>query len=187
MDISKILLGFGAVIALFVIILGISTVTTYDGFAKWEAGIEAQDRNIDVIGGSAYVKGKLSAQVASQYGSLVVDAIKIGAQGRYGADGAKAALLVITEQSPNIDGSVYKEVQRTVEAAFTDLQAAQTTKQDMIRSYEGSLHSAWGGAVAGTFGFPRIDLEKAKQVITTSEMKDARQSGELTTPDLFAK
>lgn len=187
MDIKKLLLGLVAIFALLVATIAISTVTTYDGFAKSEAAIEAQDRNIDVIGGSAYVKGKLSAQVASQYGDLVIEAIKAGTEGRYGEGGAKAALLFITEQNPNIDASVYKEVQRTVEAAFTDLQAAQTTKQDMIRSYEGSLHSAWGGAVAGAFGFPRMDLEAAKQVITTKEMKDARQSGELTTPDLFPK
>ena len=187
MDISKILLGFGAVIALLIAIVGISTVTTYNGFAKSEAAIQAEDRNIDVIGGSAYVKGKLSAQVATQYGDLVVTAIKAGTEGRYGPDGAKAALLVITEQNPNIDASVYKEVQRTVESAFTDLQTAQTTKNDMIGAYDHQLTTAWGSLVAGTFGFPRIDLEKARQVITTSEMKDARQTGELTAPDLFAK
>ncbi len=187
MDGSKFLIGLFAAFGLIVATIGISTVTTYNGFAHSEAAIEAQDRNIDVIGGSAYVKGKLSAQVATQYSDLVIEAIKAGTEGRYGQDGAKAALLFITEQNPNIDGSVYKEVQRTVEAAFTDLQAAQTTKQDMIRSYEGNLHSAWGSVVSGAFGFPRIDLEAAKQVITTSEMKDARQSGELTTPDLFAE
>lgn len=183
----KIVYGILAALAAFVLIIGISFVSTYNGFARLEAAIEAQDRNIDVIGGSAYVKGKLSAQVASQYGDLVIEAIKAGTEGRYGEGGAKAALLFITEQNLNIDAAVFTQVQRTVEAAFTDLQAAQTTKQDIIRSYEGELHTAWGGIVAGVCGFPRMDLEKAKQVLTTSEMKEARSTGELSTPDLFAK
>ncbi|NBS41293.1 hypothetical protein EBS80_01375 [bacterium] len=172
-------------VAAILLILGISGVTTYNGFARSEAAISAQDRNIDVIGGSAYVKSKLSAQVAGQYGDLVIKAIDAGTKGRYGQTGASAAMLFIQEQNPDIDGSVYKQVQRTVEAAFTDLQAAQTTKQDMIASYEGNLNSAWGGVIAGVGGFPRMDLEKAKQVITTGEMKDARTTGELMTPNLF--
>lgn len=187
MTFRNVLAGLGAALALLITILVISTITTYDGFAASEAAISAQDRNIDVIGGSAYVKSKLSAQVATQYGDLVIEAIETGTSGRYGDDGAQAALLFITEQNPNIDGTVYKEVQRTVESAFTDLQSAQTTKHDMISAYDHQLTTAWGSFVAHQFGFPKIDIEKARQVITTSEMKDARQSGKLSAPTLFEK
>ena len=178
------ILGTLAAFALILAILGISTVTTYDGFAKSEAAIEAQDRNIDVIGGNAYIQSKMSGQISKQYYGTVLEGIKVAQTGRYGENGVDATMLFIHEQNPDISPAVTLQMQRTVESVYTDLSAAQTTKDDMIGVYTHQLNTAWGSTVAHVFGFPRIDLEKAKQVMTTSEMKDARRSGELAVPDL---
>lgn len=77
-------------------------------------------------------------------------------EARYGEGGSKAQLQMITEAVPNLDATVYANLQRVIEAGRGDFTQAQTRLSDVKRSYRTALGEPIQGLFLGFAGYPKI-------------------------------
>lgn len=114
-----------------------------------------------------FKKLKETAQVPDMYVDSfkkVYDGIMVG---RYGAGGSKAAFQWIKENNPNLDSSMYRQIQEVIEAGRNSFEANQKTLLDKKQVYQTLLGQFPDGYFAKMMGWPKIDLEKYG--IVTSE------------------
>lgn len=99
-------------------------------------------------------------------------------QGRYGADGSKAAFQWIQENNPSFDSSMYRQIQEVIEAGRNSFEANQKSLLDKKRVYQTYLGQMPDGFFAKMLGFPRIDLNKYNIVTSaaTETVFDTKQS-----------
>ena len=71
----------------------------------------------------------------------------------------------IQEQNPNIDPSLYKQLQQVIEAERTRFTQSQTEMLDIRRSYKTMLDKPYSGFWLRLAGFPKVDLKKYEIVI----------------------
>lgn len=159
-------------------------IGTYNGFIGQEAGIEAASKKMESSLGAGYKKITSQGLAVDKYGTLFKDAIKAGMSGRYGDDGVKGAMLWIKESNPQLDAKIMQALQDAIEVTFNRFEAAQNELIDRVRVYKVSLGVFPDNVVAGIFGFPRIDLDQYKEVISSTEAKEAMQTKELPTPSM---
>lgn len=110
-------------------------------------------------------------QVLAQYGQKLQEAAQVPAMaredlrsvfrdamaGRYGADGGAGAIIkVVQEQNPNLDQSMYVQIQRIVEAGRDDFRMEQQRLVDAKRTYRTALGSFWVGSWLSVAGYPTI-------------------------------
>jgi hypothetical protein len=97
-------------------------------------------------------------------------------EGRYGEDGSRAVFQFIQEQNPQIDSTVYVQLQRIIESGRTEFAAAQTRLVDQRRVYETALGSFWQGTWMSVAGYPRINLEDYA-IVSTARADEAFRTG----------
>ena len=167
MKVSLAILGF-----LFIgsLMLVGTVIGTYNGFVQAEGGLVAQYKDNQNTYDNMWKKLKESSQVTSMMTDDIEKVYKSALQGRYGEGGSKAVFQMLKEQNPNIDATLYKQLQSSIEANRSEFQANQKMLTDKKRAYETSLQSFPNNIIAGLVGFPRIDLSKYD--IVTSEKTD---------------
>lgn len=118
--------------------------------------------------------------ILAQYGNRVAEAAQVtemqrddltavitaALEGRYGDDGSRAVFQFIQEQNPQIDSSVYVQLQRIIEAGRIEFQNSQTVLLDQKRIYQTGLGSFWQGTWLSVAGYPKTDLSKIEIVST---------------------
>jgi hypothetical protein len=128
--------------------------------------------------------------VLAQYGNRVSEAAQIPAmqrddltqvvtaalEGRYGEDGSQAVFQWIQEQNPQIDSTVYVQLQRIIEAGRIEFANEQTKLVDQKRVYETALGSFWKGTWLNISGYPSINLDDF-QIVSTSRANEAFEFG----------
>jgi hypothetical protein len=128
--------------------------------------------------------------ILAQYGNKIAEAAQVPAmqrddltqvvtaalEGRYGEDGSQAVFQWIQEQNPQIDSTVYVQLQRMIEAGRNDFTAAQTKLTDQKRVYETALGSFWQGTWMNVAGYPKINLDEFK-IVSTARADGAFSSG----------
>ena len=107
------------------------------------------------------------AQIPEIYRDDLKEIISETFQGRYGAEGSKAVFQWIQEENPQVDSSLYKNIQVTIEAGRNEFTVAQTQLLDVKRSYETNLGYLWKGFWLKIAGYPKLDLSKYKPVVAT--------------------
>jgi RNAse (barnase) inhibitor barstar len=160
-------IAIGVVVLLIVSCLGGWIIGVKNECVAQEAGIKAQYSQDQNNYDNMVKKIKETAQVPDMYvGDLkkVWDGVMTN---RYGKNGSKAMFQWIQEHNPNVDSSLYRQIQQVIESGRLDFEANQKTLLDKKRIYESILNSSPGGDVAKFLGFPKIDLEKMG--IVTSE------------------
>lgn len=164
------------VLGAFVGVGAVSYISAYNTGNRMERLIVATDEN--------------NRNILAQYGNRVAEAAQIPAmqrddltavvtaalEGRYGDDGSRAVFQFIQEQNPQIDSTVYVQLQRMIEAGRIEFAAAQTKLVDQKRIYETSLGSFWQGTWMSVAGYPRIDLTEY-QIVSTARADDAFKTG----------
>lgn len=144
-----IILGvFGA----FALVGGCAGVSTYNSLNGQEKGVTATWRDSAVQYDAFWKKVKETAQVPDQYKDAFKDVIMASTEGRY--KDKDPAFLMITEANPQLDPSMYVQVQRVIEAGRSDFAQTQRTLVDRQRAYETALSSFPNNMLAGMFGFP---------------------------------
>lgn len=159
-------LVFLAIIVGGFLVFGISTYFSYaNQGATVENTLDAKyDDNKNVMAGFS-TKVKEIAQAAKLGTDAQAKLIETANKSRYGADGSKATMQFIQEQNPNIDPSLYKQLQQVIEAERTRFTQSQTEMLDIRRSYKTMLDKPYSGFWLRLAGFPKVDLKKYEIVI----------------------
>jgi len=129
--------------------------------------------------------------VLAQYSNRIAEAAQIPAmqrddltavvtaalEARFGDEGSQAMFQFIQEQNPNIDSTVYVELQRIINAGREDFRVAQTRLIDQKRVYETALGSFWQGTWLNIAGYPQTDLSEFL-IVTNSRTNEAFSTGQ---------
>ena len=174
---KKLAIGLGA--AALVLIFGISILGWVIGFnnecIRQEKGIEAQYKQNQNKYDNMVKAIREVAQIPEMYADDLKKVFTAAIQGRYGQDGAKATWQWIQEQNPQVDASIYKQVQQVIESGRREFEADQKGLIDKKRVYETYFQQFPASTLAGIMGFPRIDLAKF-DIVTSAETDKAFQT-----------
>jgi membrane-bound lytic murein transglycosylase B len=155
-------------------VLGLTLVSTALGFrtdcVTAEAGIEAQYKANQSQYDNMWKSFREMTQVSSMYADQLKEVFEGVIKGRYGAEGSKQLVLLVKEDNPKVDPSMYTKIQAAIEAGRTRFNQSQAELLDRKRQYEVILKSNTGAVVNVLFGFPHIDL--AQYDIVTSEQTE---------------
>jgi hypothetical protein len=156
-------LGVAATVA---IICGTSYVVSYNSANRLEKSVEAAAENNKNILAQYGNKIAEAAQIPDMQRDDLIAVTTAAIEGRYGKDGSKALFQMITEQNPQLDPTLYVQLQQMIEAGRNDFTFAQTELVEKTRIYETQLGSFWTGTWMNVAGYPKIDLEDYKIVST---------------------
>lgn len=155
---------------------GISYVSAYNTGNRLEQSLKAtyeNNRNILAQYGNKIAE---AAQVPAMQRDDLTAVVTAALEGRYGDDGSRAVFQFIQEQNPQIDSTVYIQLQRMIEAGRNEFTAAQTKLTDQKRVYETALGSFWQGTWMSVAGYPKINLEEFK-IVSTARADEAFETG----------
>ena len=169
------LIGLGIVVALGFVIGG-SYISAFNYGAEAEQQIVAGYENLENIRGNYALKVAEAAKVPAMQREDLKKVVTAALSARYGADCSKATFQWIKEQNPNIDSSVYKQIQQIIEAGRDKFANAQTQFIDVKRTYQTNLNYFWRGMWLRIAGYPKIDLSKY-QTVTSADAKEAFSTG----------
>ena len=171
--ILSVLLGGGLLFASYVAAFNFGNAT--------EQQLKAVKENNKNILAQYGQKVKETAQVPAMYTEDLTKVVTAAIQGRYGEDGSKATWQWIKEQNPNLDPSLYKQIQQVIEAGRNDFQNGQTKLIAVKQTYQTALGSFWQGTLLRFAGYPKINLDEY-QIVSTSRADDAFEKGKEDAP-----
>lgn len=151
------LVVFALIVAIGAIV-GISYVSAYNYGNQMENQLKAvQDNSRNVLAQYGQ-KVMETAQVPSMYADDVQRVTREAIQGRYGENGSQATFQWLQEQNPQLDASLYKQIQQVIEAGRTNFENEQRRQIDIRRQYETELGSFWSGMWLRIAGYPKVNL-----------------------------
>src|SRR5579859_623671 len=157
----------------FLVLIGfISYVSAYNYGNKMEnqlVAVQQDNKNILAQYGQKVME---VAQVPTMYRDDLVKVTSAAIQGRYGADGSKATFQWLKEQNPNLDASLYKQIQQVIEAGRDNFENGQRAQIDLLRQYNTQLGSFWGGMWLKMAGYPKVNLADFA-IVSTGRADDA--------------
>lgn len=181
--VGLLILGLGGVTACSVVSYGIKQNNEW---AEAEAGIKAQYSQNKNNYSAMFTKIVETAQVPQQYAEDLKKVFDGAMTGRYGAEGSKAIFQMLTEQNPNLDASLYKQIQQVIESSRTSFEADQKMLIDKKLQYEKSLVVFPNSLLKNFLGFPKIDL-KEYDIVVATEADEAFKTKKADAIDVFQK
>lgn len=158
-DVNPLVAGvvFMTVMAVMGMLVGGHCYEVYATCVAQEVGIEAQFKQ-NQNSYDSYVKTLLeTAKVSKEYANTVKQMFAEVVAGRKTSG---ELVRSIQEANPNLDPSLYIQVQRVIEVGRKDFASSQTALLDKKRVYETYIRMQPTAAIAGLFGYPKIDLSK---------------------------
>ena len=163
-------------IAVLVLTIGLASVGSFVSAknygARTEASLRAAQTDSRNVLAQLGQKIREAAQVPKMYADDVERVTTAAIQGRYGTDGSKATFQWLQEQNPQLDPSVYTQIQQIIKGSRNDFENAQRRQIDIRRQYEGELDSFWRGFWLSAAGYPKQDLSKF-DIVSTEEADEA--------------
>jgi len=173
------MISLAAVLGIFVLVAVFcvgSYINAYNYGNSTEAQIKAEYSNMENILGQYSLKVAEAAQVPAAYRDDLKTVVSAAMTGRYGQDGSKAVFQFIKEQNVQVDSSVYKQLQQTIEGGRNQFENSQTKFIDVKRVYETNLGSFWTGTWLKVAGYPKINLAEFK-LISSEHAQDTFKTG----------
>lgn len=171
---SKLFIGIAALVVVLGLIATYITTANYGNRAEQE--IQATFENRSNVLAQYTLKMQEAAQVPEMYKNDFKEVIASAMQGRYGADGSRATFQWIKENNLQFDSSMHKRLQTLIEAGRNEYQREETRLIDVVRVYKTNLGYVWTGFWLKQAGYPKIDLDKYKPIITQN-VQDALVTG----------
>lgn len=173
------------VVATLVAVFATSAVFGFVGFQnqanRHENAIKAQYTANQNVYDNGYKKVLEVAQIPEAYAADFRNLYHEAITGRYGDQGSRAAMQWIQEQNPNIDATLYRQVQQNIEIFRNDFTATQKQLISYKQEYENFLiantSSRFYNWLASAFGgqYPHIDLTKF-DIVTSARTEGAFQT-----------
>lgn len=178
MKTAKLLIGIGASVLAFVLLGAIVIASMFVGVnnqcISLEKGIQKQYGDNQNSYDNYFKKVLEAAQVTDKYAADFKSIYEKVMQGRYGAGGSKAAFQWLQEHNPQLDASVYRQIQQIIESGRNDFQANQSSLLERKQIYETYIATFPNVIVSKMLGFPKIDLAKY-DIVTSDETQKAFQ------------
>jgi predicted negative regulator of RcsB-dependent stress response len=182
-------LGLVLVFSLFFGYIGWS-----NGANKYEADIPAQYSQMQNVYDNGWKQVMEENQIPQNYADQVKEVFQSVMLGRYGVDGSKATFQMIQEQNPNLDSSLYKKVQESIERFHAEFQGSQTQIVALKQSYQTYIAATTSGRIYNTFGnYPHIKCGVPAgsaddyQIVTSGKTQDDFKSHKADVLDLGKK
>ena len=169
---AKITIGVIASLLLIGGFTGCVVVEKYNIFVEQETGISAQFEQNKNNYDKMWKKFREAASTTTLMADDLERVYKSSISARYGEDGSQAAMQWLKEQNPNIDTSLYKNLQNMIDAGRENFSADQKMLIDKKRVYETMLKQFPTNLLASTLEFPKIDMEKMS-IVTSGKTKKA--------------
>jgi hypothetical protein len=161
-----VILTLAILIVLPMLIAFASYVSANNYGAKVEAELRAaRDDNQNIL---AQYQQKIleAAQVPDMYRDDLGKIIKDAMTGRYGDGGSKATFQWIQENNLSFDSKLYTNIQDLIAGGRKDFENGQRRMIDIRKGYEAQRDSFWRGMWLGIAGYPKINFDDYKPVIT---------------------
>lgn len=171
---SGLLIAAAGVLVVLGLIATYITTANYGNRAEQE--IQAAYDNRSNVLAQYTLKMQEAVQVPEMYKKDFKEVLTAAMQGRYGADGSRATVQWIVENNLHFDSSMHKRLQTLIEAGRNEYQREETRLIDVIRVYKTNLGYVWTGFWLKQAGYPKIDLDKYKPIITQN-VQDALVTG----------
>lgn len=97
--------------------------------------IEAQRGKIEGVHDKMWKVIKQKAQVTDEYKDAFAEIYPSIMEGRYSGENDGSLMKWVTEQNPNFDTSLYKDLMQSIEVLRTEFQHSQECMLDLIREH----------------------------------------------------
>ena len=141
------------------------------------AQVETRDANYD----KTWKVISQQVQLTEKYADDFKEVYKGMLQGRYGENGSQAMWQWIKEQNPQLDASMYRNVQNTIEAQREQFFVEQKKLISMDREHKNLRETFPGSWFVGDR--PGVEFN----IITSAKTKQVAETGEENDVDLFSK
>jgi hypothetical protein len=98
--------------------------------------IEAQKGKIEGVHDKMWKVLQQKAQVSNEYKEAFSEIYPAIMEGRYSGNGDGSLMKWVTEQNPNFDTSLYKDLSQSIEVLRTEFQKSQERMLDLIREHK---------------------------------------------------
>ena len=172
---NKTLITIGSLVAAVVLVVALA-IGQYAGAvaygAKTEADIKATYANNQNILGQYSTKIGEMAQVPAMQRNDLTKLLESAFSARYGDNGSQAAFQFIKEAYPGtLSNKLYENLQAEMAAGRTEFQNNQTRLIDQKAKYETNLAYVFKGFWLRTAGYPKINMDDYKVVVSTQARK----------------
>ena len=96
---------------------------------------EAQRGKVEGVHDKMWKVLQQKAQVSNEYKSAFTEIYPAIMEGRYSGNGDGSLMKWVTEQNPNFDTSLYKDLMQSIEVLRSEFQRSQETMLDLIREH----------------------------------------------------
>lgn len=154
-----IFVGFLSLIFVSVLIFVGVAISKRNSFVRVENNIEAAYENSKNVHSNYVLRIQEMAQVPKMATKQLSEIIQASNEGRYGPDGSKAVFQFLKEQNPNIDQSLYTNIQKEVTGGRRDFEAKMTLVIDNKKVARNMLDDTIGGFILkDIFDMPRKNI-----------------------------
>lgn len=154
-----IFVGFLSLIFVSILIFVGVAISKRNSFVRVENNIEAAYENSKNVHSNYVLRIQEMAQVPKMATKQLSEIIQASNEGRYGADGSKAVFQFLKEQNPNIDQSLYTNIQKEVTGGRRDFEAKMTLVIDNKKVARNMLDDTIGGFILkDIFDMPRKNI-----------------------------
>lgn len=123
-----------------------------------------------------------AAQVPELAKDRLKETITAAIQGRYGANGSQALFQSIQEVNPSTDPVLDRNMQRMIDAGRNEFDQKNRIVASKCAVYEVALDNVWSGFWIRTAGWPKIDIKKVCEPISTDRAQEAVRNGKESGP-----
>jgi hypothetical protein len=158
-----------------ILVLGIGTYfTCYFTYNNKEIALrnqtEAQRGKIEGVHDKMWKVLQQKAQVSNEYKDAFTEIYPAIMEGRYSGEGDGSLMKWVTEQNPNFDTSLYKDLSQSIEILRTEFQKSQERMLDLIREHStlcSTFPGRWFITNTAIIEYTVISSTKSKVVMGT--------------------